>query len=271
MIKLVVSDMDGTFLDDKKSISEENKKAVGLLKEQDIHFCICTGRLYASAHLIAQELGNEFPIISCNGGFIKNPSTDRILYHKPLPTELARKIVETIMKYDVVFHFYDEDTVFSNKKEYTAKTYINRFGHLEEKPVKVVVSEKISDYVHDKIYKVILFTNDSAVLQSIWDEIKSLTGVVITQSNHNNLEIVSDNVSKGNAVRMLADELGITSDEIFVIGDQMNDMSMFAAAKYSVAMGNGTDALKEKAYFVTKDNNQSGFAHAVNRLVFGKE
>ena len=73
MIKLVVTDLDGTLLNQEKKITEENRSSITRLREQGISLCLCTGRIYGSAAMISEELGNDFPIISCNGALIKDP------------------------------------------------------------------------------------------------------------------------------------------------------------------------------------------------------
>lgn len=273
MIKLVVSDMDGTFLDDHKKISEANKLAVQRLGEMGTDFCICTGRVYSSALLIAKELDYRFPIIACNGAFVQDPITQEVLMSNALSTQKARDMIQILMRYDVTFHFYNEYKVYSNRFDRTAKRYIEQFEHLEEKPIEVIVSDSIIDYVEEarNVYKIIMFTSDSDKLKAIWDELSRQEGITITQSTHDNIEIVREGVSKGKAIEFLASRKSLRAEEIFVIGDQMNDRSMFSVAKYSVAMGNATDRLKEEAYYVTGTNNESGFAQAVEALVFRKE
>ena len=53
--------------------------------------------------------------------------------------------------------------------------------------------------------------------------------------------------SKGSAVKVLADALGITLDEIAVFGDSENDLSMIEAVPNGVAVANASDQVKEAA------------------------
>ncbi|BBP93338.1 hypothetical protein BsIDN1_69560 [Bacillus safensis] len=84
------------------------------------------------------------------------------------------------------------------------------------------------------------------------------------------LEILHPDVSKGNAVKLLAKELGIPREEVMAIGDNGNDVSMLEFAGCGVAMGNAIDDVKAVADVVTKSNNEAGVAHVLHELVLGK-
>jgi hydroxymethylpyrimidine pyrophosphatase-like HAD family hydrolase len=81
------------------------------------------------------------------------------------------------------------------------------------------------------------------------------------------LEVTRAGVNKGSAVRRLAQYLGIPLSAVMVIGDDVNDLSMFAVAGLSVAMGNSHPTVKYLAGAVAPDNSQGGFAWAVHRYV----
>ena len=273
MIKLVVTDLDGTLLNQEKRVTEENRSSITRLREQGISLCLCTGRIYGSAAMISEELGNDFPIISCNGALIKDPLTNHSIYKYTMDNALAIEILDRLQRYDIVYHFYNENTVFSNKLAYAAKTYYDKFANSDMKRVDVVIQDDLRDRVDSAngINKFILFTEDPKIKEKITSDIIAIQGIDISQSSRYNIEISGRGISKGHGLKKLKEIYSLESDEIFVIGDEMNDLSMFGEATYSVAMGNGDARLKEKAFYVTKANDQSGFASAVNRIVFGEE
>jgi Cof subfamily protein (haloacid dehalogenase superfamily) len=81
------------------------------------------------------------------------------------------------------------------------------------------------------------------------------------------LDVTPAGADKGTAVRALAARLGIGLDRVGVIGDQANDLPMFAVAGLSIAMGNGPDWVRAKASHVTATNETDGFAQAIDRFV----
>jgi len=69
MIKLIVSDMDGTLLNEEIELSDENLAAIKDAQAHGIHFAIATGRYYQTGYTIVQERGincSFFGLERCN-------------------------------------------------------------------------------------------------------------------------------------------------------------------------------------------------------------
>ena len=73
--------------------------------------------------------------------------------------------------------------------------------------------------------------------------------------------------NKGHAVKLMAEMLDITPDEIMSIGNEKNDIPMLEQTGFPVAMANSVDELKKHAKFITKSNLQNGVAYAINKLI----
>lgn len=78
------------------------------------------------------------------------------------------------------------------------------------------------------------------------------------------MDIVSKETNKGKGLKIVAEDMGISLDEIIAFGDNENDLSMLEEVIYSVAMGNSLDIVKEKVRYVGKTNNESGVAKFLN-------
>lgn len=273
MIKLVISDLDGTLLNSKKELSIENVNTIRQLIKKGVNFCICTGRIYKSAYLIAEEIGFNFPIISCNGAYVKNPITGEVLFNHTFEEGLALEIISIFQKYDLTYHFYDEDTVYSNKYERSAKSFGDKFKNLTNKPINVAVSEDLSGYVKKAkaVNKFIGFKNKDKDVEGCLSELKKIKEIDISQSGSDNIEIMGKNISKGSAVNHIMKIYGLSEDEVMTLGDEMNDVTMFTEVKYSVAMGNAIDDLKERAYYTTKSNDDDGVSYAIKKFIIEKE
>jgi phosphoglycolate phosphatase (TIGR01487 family) len=59
--------------------------------------------------------------------------------------------------------------------------------------------------------------------------------------------VKSTGVSKGRALRVVADALGLDTDEFVAVGDSENDVSTFGVAGESYAVANADDAAREAA------------------------
>ena len=122
---------------------------------------------------------------------------------------------------------------------------------LAREPVSVASFEPFLDQVG----KLVGSTKDFDALARCEDELQArLAGDATAKRSQNYyLDVTPKGADKGHAVRRIAAILGIPLDEVAVIGDMANDLAMFAIAPHKIAMGNGIDALKAAASFVTRE------------------
>ena len=102
MYKLIISDLDGTLVNNSKNISNYTKKIVSLLKDKDIHFVIATGRNYKGAKRIYDELGLKSEII-CNNGSTIYDKNGELIYHRVLNKNSTKDIFKKIIETDSIF------------------------------------------------------------------------------------------------------------------------------------------------------------------------
>lgn len=93
---LMVSDMDGTLLDDDKKISQENLKAIRWFMEQGGTFSIASGRSASSVWHYLDEIGLTAPIICCNGGGIYDYASQKFLWNAPVDAQVSADIIEDV-------------------------------------------------------------------------------------------------------------------------------------------------------------------------------
>jgi hypothetical protein len=92
-------------------------------------------------------------------------------------------------------------------------------------------------------------------------------GVSASQSQSYFLDVTHVEATKGHVVRFLAGTYGVALDEIAVLGDMHNDVTMFEVAGFSVAMGNANNDVQRAADVVTNTNEHEGFAHAIETFI----
>ncbi len=90
--------------------------------------------------------------------------------------------------------------------------------------------------------------------------------IIVTDSGRL-VQVMSSQVGKEIAVSAIAKNLGIKMDDVMCFGDDYNDLELFKAAGYSVAMGNAEADLKEEATEVTLTNDEDGVAVVLERIL----
>lgn len=108
---------------------------------------------------------------------------------------------------------------------------------------------------------------DRETKRQVREALSELEGIAVTSSMPNNLEINGEGASKGNAILLLARYLGLFPSQTMAFGDGGNDLSMMELAGIGVAMDNGNPALKKKADFIARSNEEDGVARVIEKLI----
>ncbi len=121
----------------------------------------------------------------------------------------------------------------------------------------------------DKEIIKMMFIDEPEILDAAIEKIPQefFDRYTIVKSTPFYLEFMNKKASKGNAIKHLAEKMGLTPDQTMAIGDAENDRAMLEAVGNPVVMENGTPELKEIAKYITKSNEESGVAHALREWV----
>ncbi len=261
MIKLVATDLDDSLLSKDLKITPKNLKAIEFLKKNNVILILASGRPYPSVKKIAYDLENFYPMITYQGALVYDPKDDKKLYGCEIQPNDAKELIRLAKEENIHVHIYIDNVwyveVFNEKVEY----YKNLTG-LE--PVKV---DNFLEFVDRPVTKV-LFFDEHERLQKLKEslplEFSKKFNIMFSKPFF--LEFTDINVSKGNALKFLAQYYNLKRDEIMAIGDGDNDISMIEYAGIGVAVENATEKLKEVASFITLSCDNSGFAHAVEKV-----
>lgn len=285
MYKMIILDLDGTLLNDYKEISKEN---INLIKrayqEKGIISVIATGRPLGYVNEIGKLYGNCFAnyIIACNGAIIKDGEANEYIHKVTFTNEEVLNLRNIFLQENADFMMlYTDEQVIIEAED--SKRLENSGNNLRKKQTEVENIENVITNNSNLTKLLCLIGGNSSVLEKILKKINTLEGIdssVISnylckteagtfESKY--IDIMKKGCSKKNAIQILADKLGIKQEEIIVMGDGGNDISMFECAGLKIAMANAEPYLKEKADFVTTSNNDSGVAKAIEKFIFDED
>lgn len=276
MYKVIFIDLDGTLLNDKKEISDENIRQLNrAYNEKGIKTIITSGRQAGYIKKIYEKYDCHFGdfIICANGAIIKNVKTDEYLNE------------EYFDLYDVIFlrNIY----LNSNLEYFLVYTETNSYieKRSDMKTQDEIVINNITDFLANNNLQptLCIFGGDIKELESASEQMKTNTHILSTPiSNyyttinneivhHNYFDIVKAGCNKQEAIKKVLKAFNIKNDEMIVIGDGGNDVPMFECGGYKIAMGNADHIIKEKADFITDTNNNDGVAKAIKKIIFNEE
>ena len=265
MIKLVATDIDGTILGKSGEFTEGVKSCIKKLQENDVKVVIVTGRMHAAAKQIAERLNLDTPVVSYQGGLIKDKNNN-ILYEKYLPNDIVKQIITWGRMNNVHLNLYKNDILYSEQDDYEIKTY-SKYQNLE------YIVEDFTKISHNNVHKLLAIDYNDAERVTNWVDTmtKELPNLHICKSTPHFCEFSTLDATKYCAVKFLQNHWGFSDDEILTIGDQDNDIELLKAGGISVAMENGTDTLKQYADYVTDNVENDGFVKAIEKFVFKGE
>lgn len=259
MIKLVITDMDGTLLNDKNEINDEFWIIEKELSKKGVIFAVASGRQYYNLRKRFDSLKDEILFIAENGTYVVYKNKE--LYLNTIPKDEANALVERAREIP------ECSVVLCGKNSAYIESAEGRF--MEEIAKYYERLEKVEDLtkVDDDILKIAIcdFKGSEKNSYTYFKEVGEKYKVVV--SGEIWLDIMKLDVNKGKAVQMIQEKLGITYDETMVFGDYLNDLEMMKEGKYSFAMTNAHPLLKEHSNFIAESNNDNGVIKAIKKYV----
>lgn len=260
MIKLIVSDMDGTLLNDEKSIDAEIYNILPRLKEKGIRFVVASGRQYPSLKKHFHEHINDVVVIAENGAFVVDDGKELVV--EPMAKQEVAHCLENI------FILKDVEPLLCAKYcSYTRSPELLDYLSSPLFHYEMRLAEDLFQ-VEDDIFKVSMISHGGKSAENCYERLRPKL------DNSLNLVISGDacldtglrDVTKGTAVAALQKMWNITPQETVVFGDQYNDVEMLKQAYYSYAMEGASSGVKKFARFQAGSNNKGGVVKAIREL-----
>jgi Cof subfamily protein (haloacid dehalogenase superfamily) len=263
-ITLVISDVDGTLLDDNKQLTPGAPAAVQRLYAAGIRFTIASARPPLMVRKLIGALKVCEPFACFNGAVIVGPD-EKIREEFPMAPADAQFVADWIRQ-----HGFDL-WVWTNNDWLTTSSAGEHVAHHQKemgRPPTPLTSQKISEL---DVLKLVGVSDDHDALAASEKELAAMgkSTISATRSSPYYLDVTAAQANKGSVVLSLSRLLGIPASEIVTIGDMSTDVLMFKKSGTSIAMGNALDDVKAQATFVTKSNQEDGFAYAMDTFVLG--
>lgn len=272
-IKLIATDLDGTFVNDQKQLIDENVQAFAECAAQRIQIVPTTGRTIVGVQDEIKNLPGVQYVITSNGATIVDLKSGTIISKCLMKPEIVVKIMELAQNSedDIMYDAYvdgigyTKQEFWDNLLHYVPNPAILDLVRKTRKPVPNSI-EYIKGLNVD-IEKINLFFVTEEARVRMRKVLAEIPEVIVSSSLPNNLEINAAGADKGGALLRLAELLGIRREETMAFGDGENDISMLQMAGFGVAMENAEPHIKAVADHITVTNNEAGVAVALRKFV----
>lgn len=287
MMKMIVSDLDGTFLNSNHEIIEENVEALKMAQDQGIEIVIASGRNYGNVMALFQRAGLRPHVISNHGAFVYTKQ-GHLLKSVGLDKEHVKNALEWLEERDYFYTLCTDQSVYMSANSHAILTsdYENATNYVR-KVTAETLKEEIDLFLtldsgvfiegfdeivdQDLIFgNISAITIDSDKLSEGREYFSAYDGMHMTIAGNNIFEMTHPLVSKGNGLEILAAHMGISLEHVMAIGDNYNDISMLKKVGASVAVANAEEDVKKICKYQSLSNDDKGVAHMIHKVLSGK-
>lgn len=272
-IKLIATDLDGTFLRDDKSVSVIDLGTLRLLGGKGVIRVAATGRsLHKVNEVLPPDTSFDFVVFSSGGGVYDWKSKELLVsehFDAEISIDLCRFLVGLKLNF-VVFRPIPENNLF---KYHKGADRCREFENYLKRHAGDFSELKVDDYTELAGQLMAIIPNDEVLFDELRREITRAFGgirVIRTTSPVDQrfiwLEIFPDTVSKGHGIRWLCDRLGIDYSSTVGIGNDFNDIDMLDFVGHPFILGNSPQGLRGRYCLVESTNNNSGFTEVAGRF-----
>ena len=263
--KTVFFDADGTVCDMKKGVPESAVQAIAELRKNGHQAWLCTGRSRAFVPWYLEQIPFTGMISACGATIEKD---GKRLFNREMTPEIARMSVEVLRRYGLVPVMEGADFMYYDKDEYTDD--VNWYASLitatlgkKWRPIRGYEDRMKINKISAKMMPGCDAESALKILSEYYDIIRhegssSFVG--------NTIELVPKGFNKAVGIAAVLRLFDIPLDDTVVFGDSNNDLSMFEYAKTKVAMGTGSQKIRELADYVTDDLFHFGIQNGLKYL-----
>ena len=267
--KIIALDLDDTLLKTDLTISDYTVGIVQKAVNRGIYVTLCSGRTdnailpYVRRLEIAGTQGRRY-IIAQNGASIIDLHERKVIYSRFVDSDVLVRAFRIANNNGFACQVYDPSTIYIPFKNKWADTDL-KLSRLKEQVVP-----NFEEFLTEKQHAKMVISGEPADIARLESDLRTELGgtCVLFTSKPFFLEILPKDTGKGEALLWLAERLGILQKNTMAFGDAMNDESMIRLAGCSVAMKNGSEAIKKLAAYTSEfTNDEDGVARFIEKHV----
>ena len=283
---LIAVDLDGTLLDSSGKVSPRNIKAIADLRDAGFKVVPATGRSWRESRRVFEVIQAKGMAVTSGGSVLSDAATGKTIERLVMDPELVLRLTLALLERGLLAHLLRDhdsschdyclvgtgqvnpatewwlkahevdvrrvDTIDDLKK--LGFDHVLRVGAVERGDVLAPVCAAMREQFHGQ-----------ATMQS-WSAVTSNAAI---GSETHLLEMYCVNTDKWTMIQRLRDRHGLSNDQVFAIGDGLNDLIMVREAGVGIAMQNAHAELRPLANHIAPHHHDDGFAHVVEQILSG--
>ncbi len=273
--RLLALDIDGTLINSREELTPATHEAIRRARRSGIQVVLATGRRYSRSLEYTVRLELDLPIVTASGALIKRPIDHQTLFRAEFRPAVLGDVLAHLANagYDAVLYTdsFAEGFDFYCPRLDVAQPELAEFYGKNENCGRAVADVMAAP--PDGIFAGFAMGTKSQMLRladellSRWNDELSIHVLRSPRYTGYMCEIAPAGVSKWSGVLHVAEQFGITCEQICAVGDDVNDVPMIRGAGLGVAMGNALDEVKAVADRVAPGHDSDGLVAVVDWLL----
>lgn len=268
-VTLVATDLDGTFLNSQKEVSDINREAIKALKHKGILFGIASGRPIETVHAMLEKWGISDSvsfIMGMNGGVVYDIRRRTKEEYHLLDGDIVLDIIHFYQDMNVIFHVLVGDIRYTSRSTEQTREHAKLFGETE-------IEIDLESFLKDRTVNKLIIYCDPKDMPKIKERARLFhrTDCVGFSTADNLFEYCDPVINKGYGIGKLCRHFGVRPENCVAFGDEANDIQMLEKVGMGVCMKNGSDAAKAAANVVSEyTNDESAMGRFLMEHVLSK-
>lgn len=267
MIRLIATDLDDTLLNEHSDITPRTLTALKAAMAAGCRVSLSSGRMLEAMLPLAERIGVNAPMLLYNGGMIYDHREDKTIFAPRIPYETALGIARMAEEMGLYIQAYPGKGYFCNEIcEYTER--YARSIRVQPTAVHMPVSRWMELEMPCDMQKMLIIdTPEGADRAQTALRAAFPHGACFAKSKPHYIEIIPENVNKGDSLKRLGDYLGIEREEIMAFGDGQNDVPMLEYAGFGYAMANACQEARACTDLIAPPNTVDGVAQVIEAFL----
>lgn len=265
MVKLVVSDIDGTLVGDGQGaefLSPEYFQEIERLYDKGIRFMVCSGRQRQSVKKMFAPVADKI-FLGCDGGSLVFDH-EKLLFSKAIQKEKAWEIMEDASGIPLC-----DIMVCGTKRAYCRWEDSELYRWMTEGYQYDIEAVGDLKKIKDEIVKISLYHPkrvEELTKEDFRPRWEKEPGIKLTMAGIQWLDCVPSDAGKGTAVEFIQRKLGISKGETICFGDNQNDIDMFKKAGETYAVENAREEVKQCALHICGNFGKNGVLKVLQKI-----
>lgn len=259
MVKLIATDMDGTFLNDQNQFPEDFYSVFEKMKQRGIVFGAASGRQYYNLAERFHDVQDEMLFIAENGSYVVYKGEE--IFSNTLKKSDVKELLKIAREIDGVYIVLcGKKSAYIEPMDDKAMAEINKYYARQQ-----IVEDLLQ--VEDDILKISILDFKGAESNSYTYFKDYMEKLQVTIGGYVWLDIMNAGTNKGIAMQKVQEYFGVHKKQTMVFGDYLNDLEMMQQAYHSYAMANAHEQIKKVARFEAKTNNEAGVTAVIKKYL----